>query len=240
MKLKQTLLIVDDENDIREIFSLIYAEDFNIFTASSGNEAFKVYQDNDIDIVLTDLKMPDGDGAHLAQSITDYKEKTPCPIFLMTAHLEYDYDDLMSRGIKVIFSKPFDFDQFLKVATFYLTAAKKDDYTRIHHRVECNFITRFTLSSVTDTGTILDFSPTGFLIKLPVNTTLEIGDKILFATTSHQQDDNASSIEGSALCRWWVQHEDHVLAGFQITPNDKQNKIIKCYNDYQINKGSFN
>ncbi len=232
----KTLLIVDDEPDIREIFSLIYAEHFNILVADSGKEAFKLYKDNHIDIILSDLKMPNGDGAFLAKSVAEYDEKKPCPFFIMTANLEYNYDDLLEMGVKVIFSKPFDFDQFLKVAHFYLTTASLPQYTRRFHRVKCQMSSQIEYSSLANIGDILDFSPAGFLLKLPKEFTLKVGDKIKFNFKPKEFD---SIIEGEAECRWVIEHPDFALSGFQILYSKQSNQVIKLFNHLQITHGEF-
>mgnify|MGYP002682372433 CR=1 FL=1 len=53
-----SILVVDDEEDIRENLKIILeTEGYNIFDADSGEEAIKILQNNKIDLVLLDLKM---------------------------------------------------------------------------------------------------------------------------------------------------------------------------------------
>ena len=240
MDQKRTLLIVDDENDIREIFSLIYADNFNILTADSGQSAFEVYKNNSIDIILTDLKMPNGDGAFLAQSVTEFIDKDPCPIFMMTANLEYNYEELLERGVQVIFSKPFDFDQFLKVAEFYLSKIRNKEYTRKYHRALCEMKINIEVAGKTEEGTILDICPEGFLAKLPAHTEFIQKDILSFSTQDSTPNNLTCPIQGKAECRWLIPHDDIIIAGFHILESEKFAQIIHCYNLHQIQKGDFN
>ncbi len=74
MKAK-AILIVDDEEGIRESLEKVLAKaGYLTTTASTGNEAFGILSEKPIDIVLTDLKMPDGDGLELLKLI---KKKSP-------------------------------------------------------------------------------------------------------------------------------------------------------------------
>lgn len=237
---KPTLLIVDDENDIREIFSLIYAEDFEILTANSGQAAFDLYKNNHVDLILTDLKMPNGDGAFLAQSVTSHKEKKTCPVFMMTANLEYDYEELLTRGVQVIFSKPFDFDQFLKVSEFYLTSTNRDDYTRKYHRALCSMSVKAHLSKSVEDGTLLNISPEGFLIKLPPTVELSVGEPMSIITQESTSNELSCPLQAEAECKWLIHHTDMILSGFKIIKSEKIDQIIHCFNLHQTQRGEFN
>ena len=57
------ILIVDDELNMRLVLSaMLKKEGFDISSASNGREALQILQSNNIDVVITDLKMPDIDG----------------------------------------------------------------------------------------------------------------------------------------------------------------------------------
>lgn len=64
------ILIVDDEPDLRDIASLILSQDgFNIFTAANGKEAIEVLENEHIDLLLSDIIMPEIDGLQLAFTV---------------------------------------------------------------------------------------------------------------------------------------------------------------------------
>ena len=71
----KSILIVDDEEGIRESLEKVLSKaGYQTMTASTGNEAFALLSERHVDIVLTDLKMPDGDGLDLLKLI---KKKSP-------------------------------------------------------------------------------------------------------------------------------------------------------------------
>jgi CheY-like chemotaxis protein len=93
---KPRLLFVDDEpnilDDLEEIFG--YAGKYEFFTASSGREALKILQKHDIDLAITDIKMPEMDGLELARQIRQNYPRVK--IFFITA-----VQDLVGHAVKV-------------------------------------------------------------------------------------------------------------------------------------------
>ena len=80
----ETVLIVDDEkNYLLVLEALLTKEGFQVLTAGSGSEALAVLREAEIDLVLTDMKMPGMDGIEL---LTAIKETDPdLPVIVMTA-----------------------------------------------------------------------------------------------------------------------------------------------------------
>ena len=59
----ETILIVDDEKNYTAVLSaVLHEEGFETLTANSANEALTVIQNDTIDLVITDMKMPGMDG----------------------------------------------------------------------------------------------------------------------------------------------------------------------------------
>ena len=68
----QTVLIVDDEEAALETMSdALSNQGYEIITTSSGKEALTIMQDRPVDVVLTDLKMPDVDGMEILRIAKD-------------------------------------------------------------------------------------------------------------------------------------------------------------------------
>ena len=71
-----TILLVDDEEGIRKVLGLSLADQgYKVFSAGSGSEALKKFDDVNPPIVLTDIKMPDMDGITLLQKIKQRNQK---------------------------------------------------------------------------------------------------------------------------------------------------------------------
>jgi len=79
------VLIIDDEEKLRTLLSkIISLEGFEVFEAGDGKKAFQKLETTDIDVVICDVKLPDGSGMELSKTI---KQKYPATeIILLTAY----------------------------------------------------------------------------------------------------------------------------------------------------------
>ncbi|BAK73514.1 MAG: response regulator [Arcobacter sp.] len=109
---KFAILIVDDiEENIYSLRLLIEESfDVNIFTALNAKEAIKILVENNIDLILTDIQMPDIDGFEFAQYIKGIDSIKHIPIIFITGI--YDKDEYKSKGYDVggveYITKPID------------------------------------------------------------------------------------------------------------------------------------
>lgn len=109
----ESLLIVDDEKNYPPILGAVLEEEgFEIFTANSGQEALEILAGTDVDLVLTDMKMPAMDGIELLEKI---KTRDPdLPVIMMTAHGTVDKAvEAMQKGAYSYILKPFDNDRLV-------------------------------------------------------------------------------------------------------------------------------
>ncbi|SFL41312.1 two-component system, OmpR family, response regulator ResD [Gracilibacillus orientalis] len=79
----KTILIVDDEQQMRTMLTLYLRNDFNLIEAKNGNEAIHLLKQNEIDLVLLDIMMPDLDGIEACKQMKTIKPDVP--IILLTA-----------------------------------------------------------------------------------------------------------------------------------------------------------
>lgn len=79
------ILLVDDHQIIRDgIFSILEEEGYNATTASSGKEALKYMEKNEIDFLITDMSMKEMSGYELA--IEAFKEFPEIKIIVLSMH----------------------------------------------------------------------------------------------------------------------------------------------------------
>jgi len=83
------ILVVDDDPSIRMLYKEeLEDEGYDVVAASSGEEALRLFEEEDPDLVTLDILMPDMDGIQVLRKM---KEKKPrLPIIMSTA---YDYRD---------------------------------------------------------------------------------------------------------------------------------------------------
>ncbi len=109
--MKFTLLIIDDEKNIREGLAANFElEDYNVKTAATGEEGLALIEKGDIDLVITDLRMP---GISGEQVLAKVSSETPgIPVIILTGHGSIDSAvDAMRHGAYDFLTKPLNLDQ---------------------------------------------------------------------------------------------------------------------------------
>ena len=107
------VLIVDDEPDILELMDEEFRYcGYKTLTAICGNDAIKLLDSEKIDIVVSDYKMPNGNGMAVLSHVNQMKVR---PIFFfVSGQADVSTDDAVKAGAKKFFSKPFDLDELIK------------------------------------------------------------------------------------------------------------------------------
>ena len=102
------ILIVDDEEELRKalVFEFKRKGCF-VLEAASGNEAYALAEKENFDVVITDVRMPNGTGVELLE-----KMKKICPglpvILLMTGHADISEPEAIKKGAIGLVGKPID------------------------------------------------------------------------------------------------------------------------------------
>ena len=107
------VLIVDDEPDILELMEEEFRYcGYQTLTAICGNEAIKLLESEKIDIVVSDYKMPNGNGMAVLSHVNQMKNK---PVFFfVSGQADVSTSDAVKAGAKKFFSKPFDLDDLIR------------------------------------------------------------------------------------------------------------------------------
>ena len=136
----ETVLIVDDEKNYPPILSAILEEEgYETLTANNGITALEIVQNSDIDLVLTDMKMPLMDGIELLERI---KAIDPdLPVIMMTAHGTVEKAvEAMQKGAYNYILKPFNNNRliiYVKKAMAMYSVVK--DNRRLRNVVELQY-----------------------------------------------------------------------------------------------------
>ena len=103
MSTQKVILCVDDEVDILELFRDEFLElDYKVLEASNGVDAFEIFQNNKIDCVVSDIRMPGGDGVSLVKNIKG-------------GFSDYTTEDLTNLGVNAVIFKPFDLEEVVEM-----------------------------------------------------------------------------------------------------------------------------
>lgn len=115
MSNKANILVVDDEKNIREGLKIILQRDnHNVFLAQDGIEAIRILEENEIDLVVTDLIMPNMDGEELLSRIL--KNYFNVPVIILTGHGTIEKAvKLMRDGAYDFLTKPLNIEKFVLI-----------------------------------------------------------------------------------------------------------------------------
>lgn len=104
----ETILVVDDEPLMREIFSDILRDsNYQVFTAENGKEALELLKAEAVDLLLTDIIMPEMDGYRLAAKVAELYPHIK--VQLMSGYSENGNQNLVPPElVQELISKPVD------------------------------------------------------------------------------------------------------------------------------------
>ncbi len=69
MSEKDTILVIDDENGVRQSFKMVLKSDYNVFLAETGEKGIEIFKDNSVDLILLDIILPDINGLDLLEKL---------------------------------------------------------------------------------------------------------------------------------------------------------------------------
>ncbi len=109
--MKRSILIVDDEKNIRSGLAMaMELEGYETLTAEDGAAAWALMGKKNVDLVITDLRMPNLSGEQLLQKITSAYPRLP--VIILTGHGTIETAvDAMRRGAIDFFTKPVELDR---------------------------------------------------------------------------------------------------------------------------------
>ena len=126
---RRRILVVDDERSVTDSLHLILTDaGFEVVTADSVARATAIINTTELDLVITDLRLPDGNGIDV---LTHVKSESPdTEVILMTAHGSVDITiDAIKRGAYYYIEKPYTPDRLLGAVDQALKLRSWDDET---------------------------------------------------------------------------------------------------------------
>ncbi len=111
MATQRTILVVDDEANIRKVLAAtLRKEGYEVLTAVDGAEALRLMEHGRVDVLLTDLRMPEVDGMELLNRALEVHPGLP--VVILTAHGTVETaKTALKRGAFDYLEKPFDRDE---------------------------------------------------------------------------------------------------------------------------------
>ena len=111
------ILVIDDEIDLRaSLQEWLAMEGYHVWTAQDGRRGLKLYQDHQVDLVITDVLMPEIDGLEVLRALR--RLSSTLPIIVMSGGEARDLDFLVEAqefGATRTISKPFRPEELIDI-----------------------------------------------------------------------------------------------------------------------------
>ncbi len=123
-KVKIKILIVDDDPGLLELFKEgLEDQSFHILTANDGVAAKNILMNEVVDCLVTDITMPEMNGAELVTYLRG--EDNDIPVFFITGYQDYSREVLNSFKPKAVIFKPFDIEEVSNLIKSHLLKAQR-------------------------------------------------------------------------------------------------------------------
>lgn len=133
---KMTILVVEDNKDMREYIRSILIDTYSVVTAENGIMALNKLKDNSVDFIISDLMMPEMDGLQLERSVKNDFATSHIPFLMLTAKTARESQlEGLKYGADDYIMKPFDEDM-LKARI----ASILDNRRRCHIRFKTDMV----------------------------------------------------------------------------------------------------
>ncbi|MGD8266562.1 MAG: sigma-54 dependent transcriptional regulator [Desulfobacterales bacterium] len=141
----ESILVVDDEKNYTAVLSVVLQEEgYETLTANSAAEALATLKIEDVDLVITDMKMPGIDGLELLGRV---KRQWPdIPVIMMTAHGTVDKAvEAMQKGAYTFILKPFDNE---RLVIYSQKAIEHHRVVKENRRLQTEVVTRYRFDNI--------------------------------------------------------------------------------------------
>ncbi len=117
MNKPKTILVVDDSKPIRQAVSyMLRGRGFNVLTGVDGKDALKHFDGTAIDLVITDLHMPNMDGIGLIKEVRKIVEYSRVPMLVLTTESQVSIKmEAKQAGATGWIVKPFEADKLMTI-----------------------------------------------------------------------------------------------------------------------------
>lgn len=104
-----SILVVEDNGELLQLMTRLLGREYNVFTAENGKEGIAVLENEDVDLIVSDIMMPEMDGIEFCKYIKGNLEISHIPIILLTAkNKEEDRAEAYEVGADAFIAKPFN------------------------------------------------------------------------------------------------------------------------------------
>lgn len=119
-------LIVEDNDELRAFVTDNFADSFRVYSAANGIEAFTILESKNIDIIISDIMMPDMDGIELCRALRNNPTYSHLPLILLSAKTDVETKvEGLNVGADAYVEKPFSVEQLRAQARSILESRRR-------------------------------------------------------------------------------------------------------------------
>jgi len=230
---QQKILVVDDEPDLCELLAAeLEGGGFATATATSAITALDLVKSGNIDLIVSDIRMPEMDGMTMLKRLGSDHSRVP-PVIFVTGYADVSLEEAFDSGAVAIFSKPVDYDALMKAVNRCAVPGEKRVSGKI--RIDATMSVELAADSAVINGKTVNVGRGGAFIAATDNFPA-VGSKLNFKIIFN--DGKYSPLQGTAICRWQRRESaDGAPAGFgiefeELTATTRRN-LVALINDLQ-------
>lgn len=131
-KMKRILVVDDEENARIALSTILTREGYDVASASNGYEALNYLRGKDVELIITDLNMPEMNGMAFLRELS--RSHPASNVIMITAYGEVEsYIEAMNLGAFEYINKPVKFEELNKIINKVLKRKLPDHHMEVHH-----------------------------------------------------------------------------------------------------------
>jgi signal transduction histidine kinase/ligand-binding sensor domain-containing protein/DNA-binding response OmpR family regulator len=138
VKSRPTILVIDDDTEMLWFVSEIFTEHYNIIPVENPEMVSKILEENQPDLIISDIMMPQTDGITLMKQIKSDKRMTHIPYILLSAkNAPEEQVEGINAGAEIYLTKPFNVEYLKSIVDRLLQ--RQDDLKDYYHSAISSF-----------------------------------------------------------------------------------------------------
>ena len=130
---RPTMLVVDDDEDMRNFVQAHFAKSYRVFTAEDGKQALTVLDKHNITLIVSDWMMPEMDGPEFCRTVRQNQNTSHLPFIMLTAKTDdASKAEGMNCGADIFIEKPFSM-KYLEASVNHLIEMRRLLQSKFSH-----------------------------------------------------------------------------------------------------------
>jgi two-component system phosphate regulon response regulator PhoB len=117
--MRKMVFVIEDDKDISELITILLEEEqYEVKTHPNATSFWESLKEEKPDVILLDVKLPDGNGLDICSQVKAKAETSQIPIIMMSAHLNLS-GSMKNCHADAFIAKPFDIDNLIEKVQRY-------------------------------------------------------------------------------------------------------------------------